>query len=144
MLLFITAPLNANPIQDFSFTDIDGKTHYWGDLKGAPLAIIIGSHWWKKCKDEAPELQRAYSIYKDQGVHFLGVFIMSEEKDIRKFAEKYQITFPVGKDNGIAETLGAKAIPETIFINKEGEILKRHIGIIHLDELKAGIDKIIK
>ena len=83
-------------------------------------------------------------MYKDQGVHFLGVFIMSEEKDIRNFAEKYQIAFPVGKDNGIAKTLGAKAIPETIFINKEGEILQRHIGIIHFDELKAGIDKIIK
>jgi hypothetical protein len=45
MLLFITAPLSANPIQDFSFTDIDGKTHYWGDLKGAPLMINVGSHW---------------------------------------------------------------------------------------------------
>ena len=69
---------------------------------------------------------------------------MSEEEDIRNFAEKYQLAYPVGKDNGIAEALGAKAIPETIFINKEGDILKRHIGIIHFDELKAGIEKIIK
>ncbi len=45
ILLFITAPLCASPVQDFSFTDIEGKTYYWEDLKGAPLAINIGSHW---------------------------------------------------------------------------------------------------
>ena len=143
MLVLISAPLCANPVQDFSFTDINGKTHSWNDLKGVPLAVNIGSHWWKKCKDEAPELQRAYSIYKDQGVYFLGVFIMSEEQDIRKFAEKYQLSFPVGKDNGIAKALGAKAIPETIFINQKGEILKRYTGTIHFDELKTSIEEII-
>lgn len=144
MLVLISAPLCANPVQDFSFTDINGITSSWNDLKGVPLVVNIGSHWWKKCKDEAPELQRAYSVYKDQGVHFLGVFIMSEEKDIRKFAEEYQLAYPVGKDNGIAETLGAKAIPETIFINKKGEILKRYTGTIHFDELKRGLEEIIK
>jgi hypothetical protein len=69
---------------------------------------------------------------------------MSEEKDIREFAEKYQLAFPVGKNSGIAEALGAKTIPETIFINREGDILKRHLGTIYFDGLKAGIEELIK
>lgn len=69
---------------------------------------------------------------------------MSEEKDIRKFAEKYKLSFPVGKDNGVAESLDASTIPETIFINRDGEILSRHKGTIYFDELKSGIEEIIK
>jgi len=49
----------------------------------------------------------------------LGVFAQSKEKDIRKFAKKYQLTYPVGKENGIAEALGANGIPETFFITKD-------------------------
>lgn len=89
-------------------------------------------------------MQRAYLAYKEQGVVFLGVFVISKEKDIRKFAEKYQLTFPVGRDNGIAEVLGTKAIPTTFFINREGSIVKRYIGPIDFDTLKDGIMKIIK
>lgn len=68
---------------------------------------------------------------------------MSEEKDIREFSEKYQLSFPVGKDSGIAEALGARAIPETIFIDQNGRILRRHTGTIFFDELKVGIDELI-
>ena len=142
MFLIITTPLFATSLQDFSFKDINGKTFHLFDMKGKPVVVNIGSHWWNKCKVEAPELQRAYSIYKDQGVQFLGVFVMSEEKDIREFAEKYQLSFPVGKDSGITLALGAKTIPETIFINKEGDILQRHTGTIHFDGLKASIEEI--
>jgi len=45
MLLFITATLYANPVQNFSFVDINGKIHNWEDLKGIPLVVNIGSHW---------------------------------------------------------------------------------------------------
>jgi cytochrome c biogenesis protein CcmG/thiol:disulfide interchange protein DsbE len=64
-------------------------------------------------------------------VLFLGAFAQSKENDIRKFARKYQLTYPVGMENGIAEALGAKGIPETFFITRDGRIAKQHTASIN-------------
>jgi len=68
---------------------------------------------------------------------------MSKEKDIKKFAKKYQLTYPVGMETGIAEALGAKGIPETLFIARDGRIVKRITHTVHYKELVTGIEKIL-
>jgi hypothetical protein len=76
-------------------------------------------------------------------VSFLGVFLGSSEKDIRKFAATYHITFPVGKNSGVAEALDVKAMPATVFIDREGRILKVHMDTIYYDELATAIEKML-
>ena len=88
-------------------------------------------------------MQRAYLAYKDSGVVFLGIF-GSKEKEIKAFADKFHLTYPVGKENGIATILWVKAIPETLFIDREGRIIKRHSGTINYEELTAGINVLLK
>ena len=82
--------------------------------------------------------------YKDKGVLFLGVFAMSKDKEIRTFADEYGISYPVGRENGIAETLGVKGIPETVFINKKGVLVKHHYNVVSYDELKAEINSMLE
>ncbi len=88
-------------------------------------------------------MQRAYLKYKDKGVVFLGLFA-SKDKEIKAFADKFQLTYPVGKESGIATILWVKAIPETLFIDKEGRIVKRYSGTISYDELTAEIGTLLK
>ena len=88
-------------------------------------------------------MQRAYQAYKDKGVVFLGAFATSKEKDIRKFVGKFDLTYPVGVENGIAEALGAKGIPRTFFISKDMRVIERHSGTISFKELEDGIKKIL-
>ncbi len=54
------------------------------------------------------------------------------------------LTYPVGKESGIATILWVKAIPETMFIDREGRILKRYSGTINYEELSAGIQNLLK
>lgn len=74
---------------------------------------------------------------------FLGVFAMSEEKEIKEFAEAYHLTFPVGKESGIADQLKVKGMPETIFIGRDGQIAKRHSGSINDEDLQAGVKELL-
>jgi hypothetical protein len=69
---------------------------------------------------------------------------MSSDDDIRKFAETYKITFPVGKENGIAGPLGVHGIPVTVFIGKDGRIAGRYIGAITYTELDENIRTLLK
>ena len=81
--------------------------------------------------------------YKDKGVLVLGVFSMSKEKEIRKYAKNFNLTYPVGKEAGIADALGAKGIPNTFFLDTEMNIVAKHLSTISYQDLENGIQKIL-
>lgn len=74
----------------------------------------------------------------------MGVFVMSSDDEIKKFAETFKITFPVGKEKGLAGMLGARGIPVTVYIDKRGRIVKRHIGTVTYEDLSRDIAAILK
>ena len=82
--------------------------------------------------------------YKDKGVVFLGLFYMSKRKDIEEFAEKYHLTFPVGKAKDVAKEIRVQTIPETVFISRQGEVVKRFKGKFTPQELSAARELITK
>ena len=75
---------------------------------------------------------------------FLGAFYMSAREAIEQFEEQYHITFPVGKALGVARELRVETIPETIFLSREGRVVKRIQGKMSEQELTAGIKEIVE
>lgn len=69
---------------------------------------------------------------------------MSKDEDIKRFRETYNITFPVGKDDGFAKTLGFRVMPTTVFVTKDGNIMKRYAGEITYPELIENIEALLK
>lgn len=68
----------------------------------------------------------------------------SKDAEIKKFVDAYKMTFPVGKEDGIAEKLGVRGIPVTVFVAKDGKIVKRHMGVISQEELTSNIEAMLK
>ena len=90
-----------------------------------------------------PEVQKAYLEYRDKGVQFLCVLGGSKDDEIKEFREDHKVTFPLAKDNGIAEFLEVRAIPQTFFFSKGGKFEKRIMGPATYRELTANIEKIM-
>jgi peroxiredoxin len=143
LLLSVTAR-GQEVINGFTFTGIDGKTIQSAELKGKPLVLVMLASWCPPCKREAPDLEKAYLAYKDRGVLFLGVFVESSQDSIRKFAGKYDLTFPVGTGTGISELFGRKPLPAAAFIKRDGTVWKKHFGQVGYDELVLGIEEILR
>lgn len=139
--------VHAGQAKDFpdnlTFTTLEGKTLDSATLKGAPLVLVIGACWCPECRQEAPEVQKAYLEYKDKGAAFLYVLAVSTDEESKDFVETYKITYPVAKDNGIVDALGVRAIPQTFFFSKGGKLEKRIIGCATHKELTSNIGKII-
>jgi len=93
---------------------------------------------------EAPVEEIAYKTYKDQGLIILNVFVGSKSEDIKKFAEKFHLTFPVGEDNGMVEKFKVTGISATIFIGRDGEIKRRINGTINYKTLHSGIEELLQ
>lgn len=129
---------------DFSFASLDGKTIDFKSLAGAPLVMAVGAVWCPECRAEAPHMQKAYETYREKGVIFIGVFGNSNEEEIKEFIEDYKLTFPVGKDDGIVEAFGVRAIPQTFFFDRNGKCIKRIIGSASFREISKYVEKILE
>jgi len=69
---------------------------------------------------------------------------MSKDRDIKQFVEKFKITFPVGRDDGIAEMFGIRGVPVTLFLGKNGRLAEKHPGEITAAELRQSIEKLLQ
>ncbi len=128
---------------DFTFVAIDGTTIDSKSLKGAAVVMAVGSTWCPECRKEAPELERAYLSYKDKGVVFIAVLGGSSDDQIKDFVQTYKLTFPVGKDNGLADAFGVRVIPQTFFFSRDGKFVKKIVGEASYRELSSQIEKIL-
>ncbi len=130
-------------ISAFSLTTVDGRqVEYRPGV--SPLVLNVGSYWCPPCQDEAPVLEKAYQAYRDKGVRFIGVFVNSTDDDIRTFAKTYGLSFPVGRDGGVAKELGMRGMPVTFFIARDGRIVRKHMGGISYADLEQGIRAIVE
>ena len=129
--------------QNITLMTQDGGSVNTTALRDSPLVLMIGSAWCPECRKEAPEFQKAYLAYKDKGVQFLMILCMSKDDDIRDFILTYKITHLIAKDNGLADALGVRPIPQTFFFSKGGKLKKKIFGAAGYRELSANIEKLI-
>ena len=115
------------------------------DLRGQVVVVNFWASWCVECYKEAALLEQAWQDYKDQGVMFVGVDHLDTEKEALAYMEKYGITYPSGPDIGghIADDYGITGVPETIFIDKDGNVAHIQIGPIEKPQLYSLLEKLI-
>jgi cytochrome c biogenesis protein CcmG/thiol:disulfide interchange protein DsbE len=135
----------SGPAPDFTLTSYDGETITLSGLRGQVVVINFWASWCDSCADEAPDLERAWHDYRDQGVVYVGVDYMDSDAEGRKFIERYGITYPNGPDlgNRISDMYRIAGTPETFIIDRQGEIVFFAVGPLSFEELSAEIEKLL-
>lgn len=122
---------NVHEATNFKLPTLDGKIVELKDTRGKITILNFWASWCSPCQMEAPHLQTFYENNKDM-VEILAVNITSKDvrKDVEKFANEHQITFPVLLDEtgDVSTMYGAFTIPTTIFLNEEGVIVQEFVG----------------
>ncbi|MER2038857.1 MAG: TlpA disulfide reductase family protein [Solibacillus sp.] len=122
---------NVHEATNFKLPTLDGKIVELKDTRGKITILNFWASWCSPCQMEAPHLQTFYENNKDM-VEILAVNITSKDvrKDVEKFVNEHQITFPVLLDEtgDVSTMYGAFTIPTTIFLNEEGVIVQEFVG----------------
>lgn len=136
------------PVRDFTLTTVDGRQVSLAELKGKVVLLNFWATWCGPCIAELPQLIGLYEKYKRRGAEVLAISI--DNKDDRQavidFAKERNLPFPALFDDGVAAQFRITAIPANLFIDKQGNLGYRLVGL-GKDTLRSAeivIDELLK
>lgn len=112
-----------------------------GELRGTPIVLNVWSADCLPCRGETRVLQSEWERLGRRGVLFLGLNVLDAPAVARRYREQYDVTYPSVEEKRAetARELGARGVPETLFISKSGNIVGRVIGGVSLAQVELGV-----
>lgn len=128
---------------DFEYTLADGATRRLSDLRGKKVLVNFWASWCGPCREEMPAIQRALGQYGDS-VAVLGVNKLEDFDTIKQYAGEVKVDFPLiaNPTGDITTRYRVAALPISYFINSDGTIGARQIGVMDYDTLKQKLDSL--
>ncbi len=115
------------------------------DFAGRPVVLNFWASWCVECKVEAQLLEDTWQKYRDDGVVFLGVAYIDVEPKSLAYLEEYDITYPNAPDlrSSISSKYDITGVPETFFIDKNGDVVHIQLGPVNETTLTGLIDQML-
>ena len=137
----------ADTAPDFTVQDWEGNMVKLSDFFGTPIVLNFWASWCPPCKAELPDFDDACKKYEGK-VTFLMVNMTDNQMETvevaKDFIKTYGYDFPVYFDVNYEAAMadGVRSIPQTYFINAEGELVATATGMISAAQLEKGIGMI--
>ena len=133
---------------DFTAYDAAGKPVKLSDFRGKPVVLNFWASWCSPCKAEMPDFQKEYEA-QGEAVQFLIINLTDGKQETVATASAYVAqqgyTFPVYYDTASSAAIayGIRSIPNTFFIDSDGNVVAKATGAIDRATLQKGIDLIL-
>ncbi|GAB1348010.1 hypothetical protein MASR1M107_02210 [Ignavibacteriales bacterium] len=132
---------------DFELKSTDGKMVKLSDYKGKIVIIDFWATWCGPCRKGIPDLVELQEKYgKDLVIIGISLDDKRTMKDVEPFVAKYKINYPVvfGDEKVVAAFGNIEAIPTSFVIDKEGNIVDKHVGLIAKAKYEEEIENLLK
>lgn len=126
---------------EFQLTDMQGRTVALSDLRGKVVLLNFWATWCFPCRVEMPSMEEAYQRFRSQGLEILAVSVDEQGARVTKpFQEEKGLTFPILHDTDyqVGLTYGARSLPMTYLIDRQGIIKHRVFGSREWNTPEAG------
>ncbi len=140
-----TPPVVGQMAPDFEMVYPDGRRVRLSDLRGKPVVVNFWASWCGPCRVEMPELVRVYEAHRSEGLVILAVNLQESAGEVQAFVEEFDMRFPVilDPDGRVADRYQIRSLPSSIFIDRDGMIAARWIGLLTPSMLQKHLERIL-
>lgn len=132
---------------DFALDRLDRDgTLELSSLRGKAVVLNVWASWCGPCKEEAPYLEDVWQQNRKRGLVVLGLDAKDFRADARRFARRYDLTFPLvydGPGNAI-DDYGVTGFPETFVIDREGKVVAAFAGAVDGETERVRLESAIE
>jgi len=117
-------------IVDFELQDLTGSTRRLSDFRGKVVLLNFWATWCGPCRFEMPSMEKLYQRLNAKGLEIVAVNLQEDRSSVEQFVDEYGLSFPVLLDTTgrIGATYGARSIPTTYIVDREGFVIAGTIG----------------
>lgn len=134
------------PAPDFSLKDYNGQTVSLSDFRGKALVVNAWAAWCPFCVRELEDFATAQKEFGDKVV-----IVAIDRAESLEVAKKFTNDLGVSEDliflldpaDSFYQSIGGFSMPETIFVDRNGNIVHHKRGPMSLEEIRERIQKIL-
>lgn len=131
---------------DFHLQNYSGKTINPSDFAGKPLVINSWAAWCPFCRQEIPDFATAQKEFGDKIV-----IIAIDRAESLAVAKGYtdqqgttnNLIFLLDPSDSFYQSIGGFSMPETIFVDKNGNVVDHKRGPMDIKEIRERMQKIL-
>jgi len=138
---------NLDDAPDFSLPDYDGNVVSLDDFNGKVLVINSWATWCPFCVTELPDF---VELQEEFGNKIVVIAIDRRESltTARDFTDSLEISddiiFLLDSNDSFYQSIGGFSMPETLFINTDGDITFHKRGFMTLTEMRQRTEAVLK
>jgi len=128
-----------SPLLEFNLPDLTGKQRNISEWQEKIRIINFWATWCPPCLKEIPEFIKLQNEF-NKDIQFIGIAI-EDKQSVEEYLATININYPIliGEDGGIAlsNKLGniINAVPFTLVVNRQGQIVHRQPGEISREKI---------
>lgn len=138
-LVAYTLLFDRNAAPQVSYTSLNGQQADTASLKGKVVLVNFWATSCSGCVEEMPEIKKLHQQYGARGLQIMAVAMSYDPPNyVQAFVQQNQLPFFVALDGqgSIAKAFGdIQLAPTTFLIDKQGNILKRYVGVMDFKEV---------
>jgi len=108
-------------------SDLEGNEIPLENFKGKTVFLNFWATWCRPCLAEMPDIDQASKILEKENYVFLAASDEDLEK-IKEFVTKFDYSFQIVRLERSVFDLDIMALPTTMIINKNGDIIYNEVG----------------
>lgn len=129
------------PAPAFTWRDAQGNTRQLADYRGQRVIVNMWATWCEPCRSEMPDLDR---INGQNNVVVIGINKGQNIDVIPPFIAEIGVSFPLisDPDGDVSLAYGARNLPTSVFIDREGIVRTISIGILSAEALALQLERL--
>jgi peroxiredoxin len=123
--------LVGKPAPDFVLSMVGGKTFHLAESKGKEVVVLdFWATWCGPCLQAMPQVERAVEQFKEQNVRLVAVNLQETAQQVNALLDrqKLKIAVALDRDGVVAGQYKAVAIPQTVIIDRAGNVARLFVG----------------